>query len=650
MKKLLTLLTTGLMTGLLSAAVPIPEPATNIYGKLRGNETVITNQLQINQAIVENMNDKLNKMIFDEGFDAEAVCYQATLAESSQSDHVAPPVPYVYLTELSLQANIYDSEKKKCKRADEGGFSMATAGDQLLVQAINSLGNLDTWTFTSMPVTGSVLKVSIPEKKSYDYSHPYDWNIFWTALDDPDTETIVVTSFETNSAGPIITTTTQGVIKNNKAKLYINYFDEVNVPPFTFLGYEVVDGPATIKDDILTATQSGIVTVKAKASNDGERLCDIPMYQWRSTTSTSRYQTDSEGTTWAANRKRVNDWMLNLLQTYRSNPTTNYHYTTWGDPSANHHYSNPGDRFTGEFGKRFHPYAHHGVSSSGENGFWWAHAPISKHVLLAAAHYGDYNFNRFLNGTEYFNWNGEFSGKKAVRVRRWYYLSQWAAEHGFEGSDAQCGDLAFWVIDPADEIPDECLPYIATADWLNANFGVDIVNYPGTFKVPTVMLNQAAMVSVRGMITGTCGSSATPPYKGATWYDDNGSFIENYESKYFRLDIAKMIGLGGWHDGVLGDSGKPTYLYDPNYTTGLTDTDGQPLLRPIILHPTTWASGGSSGSVPRHAKVVKAFVEWVGDTLPYVLGDIDHQSTDTEVIKQHAIEAMGGHYNPPNEN
>ena len=281
-------------------------------------------------------------------------------------------------------------------------------------------------------------------------------------------------------------------------------------------------------------------------SNGDTRSVEIPMYQWKSSKTTTQYATDSTATSWAVNRKRVNDWMLDLLQTYRAHPTTNYHYTTWGSPSANHHYSNPGDKFTGEFGSKFHPYAHHGVSSSGENGFWWAHAPISKHVLLAAAHYGDYNFNRFINGTEYFNWDGAFTGKVAVRVRKWYTLSKWAAEHGFEGSDAQCGDLAFWVIDPADEIPDECLPYIATADWINANYGVDVNNYPGNFDIPTVMLNQAAMVSVRGMRTGGCGSSLSVPCKGATWYDDAGEFIGGSGSSAIRKDIATMIGLGRW--------------------------------------------------------------------------------------------------------
>lgn len=49
-------------------------------------------------------------------------------------------------------------------------------------------------------------------------------------------------------------------------------------------------------------------------SNGDTRSVEIPMYQWKSSKTTTQYATDSTATSWAVNRKRVNDWMLDLLQ------------------------------------------------------------------------------------------------------------------------------------------------------------------------------------------------------------------------------------------------------------------------------------------------------------------------------------------------
>lgn len=652
MKNIIVFLTALMISGSMFAAVQIPEPATNIYGRLKGNEVVVTNQMAINQAIIANLGSGGggSQVIYGEGLNNESTCYKATLADVSDTQKVAPTEKTVYLSDESLQATIYGSDLKKMKDPSAGGLSLVEVDGNFKLQGMVN-GSLDTWSYTTEVVTGLVLSVVIPEKKTYDYSHPYDWNVFWVALDDPDTTVNEVVNYSTNYVGAVYKHVTRGVIKNNKAKLYINYFDEVNVPNFSLDHYEVVSGPGRIENDVLIATQSGSVTIRAVASDGTSRTLDIPMWSWKDTISETSYVTDAPSTPWALNRKRVNDYHLNMLQRYRTNPTTNYHYTTWNSPTASHHYSNPGDRFTtGEYGRHFHPYLHIGSDNGGSTGFWWSHGPVSKHVLIAAAHYGDYNFNRFLGGTEYFNndrrvYTGPGAPERtSVKVRKWYYASEWAAAHGFEGTDAQCGDLAFWVVEG--EIPDACLPYIASADWINRNYGVDPENYPGTLSLPTVMLTQGMLVSMKAMNPGTCISNLMGPSKGMTWFDDDGNLIRNSNSIRLREDIARLVGLGGWHDDIMGDSGKPSYIYDPAYTTGLKDEEGNDVLRPILLHPTTWAGGGCSGSVAKHCKIVKAFVEWVGDTLPYTLGDIDNQSTDTEIIKKNAIEAMGGVYVP----
>ena len=89
----------------------------------------------------------------------------------------------------------------------------------------------------------------------------------------------------------------------------------------------------------------------------------------------------------------------------------------------------------------------------------------------------------------------------------------------------------------------------------------------------------------------------------------------------------------------MGDSGKPVFLYDPALTTGQTydfnDGNGPvPLLRPILLACHTTVGGGTS--VSRMIKVIKAYVESEGDTLQYVLGDPDKQTTSYQEVKLNA--------------
>lgn len=492
-------------------------------------------------------------------------------------------------------------------------------------------------------VLDAIVKSIKYKETQYNFAQPQDWKISWEALNTTieNTDVAELTNV-TLTSGCVISKNQADVVRNSQMRLVPYYFDEVNLPNFVIDKWEIIEGGATIAGDVLTPTVSSrdnVIRVKGTASSGAIRYGYVPTTRWRETVSYDVYKSDAP---FAVARKRVNDYLKDLLQSYRLDPTTNYHYTTWAEPSATHHYSNVGDRWIGQFGSKFYPYQHMGVNKNGDNSFWWAHAPVSKHVLIGAKHY-TWNNSRILNGYEYFNYDKKFSGIAQVKVLKYYDLDTWAKDHGFEGTDANTGDLTLFVVEG--EIPDECLPYIATADYLNATYGVDY-NDPDSSRIPGISLNQANMVTVRscgmGGNWGRCYAGG-PTEKSNVQYEDG-----IVKSSILREDIYQLTQLGKWHRVVTGDSGHPTYIFDPALTTGLVDTDGTPLLRPILLSTYTSAAGGG-GDVPRTCKIIKAFCEWVGDSLPYTLGDVDNAPTDANVIREHAKSAMEPYLSTVNE-
>lgn len=642
----------GLMTGVLLGASlvfadqssegtmdlerPITPPAMSNFGSIPGNRQVVTNFTEVIDDLVYNIVRKQDRFLVGANLDTSDVYYKLTLASTSTEDGVAPSLEYLYASQLSEGAAIYGPNMKRLTDFDgEKGWRYIVNDDGVpVVESINSQGNVDYWEFTTSPVTGAVIKAVFTPPSSYDFSHPHDWRIVWRALEDPDTSIVDTVASSTNHAGQIKNTYTVGVVKNNKAELGIQYFDEVNLPDFTFNGFEVVDGPGIISGNTLTATESGVVTVRGVADNGQSRDCAVSMYQWRSSSSYSNYAADT-----LTERDRINDYHLAKLQAFRSDPTTNRYYTTWNDPAAVKHYGNPGDTFTGVYGRQFFPYQHTTANSGGDASWWWSHGIISKHVVLAAAHYG-WNHNRILNGYAYVNWDGKFSGKLQVKYKKYTNLSEWAANHGFEGSDAQCGDLGVFLIETIGNdnagIPDECLPYLATADYLNSTYkrAGSITDY-----IPVITLNQANMVGLRCGFSANWSSWGNVACEGNKIYEDG----EIRDDRY-RSDLYDYVRRGGWHAPVMGDSGKPVFLYDPALTTGQTydfnDGNGPvPLLRPILLACHTTVSGGTS--VPQMLKVIKAYVESEGDTLQYVLGNPDQQTTSYQEVKINADLSAG---------
>ena len=615
---------------------PITPPAMSNFGSIPGNKQVATNFTEIIDDLVYNIVRKQDRFLIGANLDTSDVYYKLTLASTSMEDGVAPALEYLYASQLSEGAAIYGPNMKKLTDFDgtKGWRYIVDDEGTPCVESINSNGHVDYWTFTTAPVTGAVIKAVFTPPSSYDFSHPHDWRIVWRALDDPDTSVVDTEIPTTNHAGQITSEFVVGVIKNNKAELGVQYFDEVNLPDFTFQGFEVVDGPGTVAGNTLTATESGVVTVRGTADNGQSRDCPVSMYQWKTSTSYSNYSGDT-----LTERDRINDYHLAKLQAFRANPTTNRYYTTWNDPVATKHWGNPADTFTGAYGRQFFPYQHTTANSGGDASWWWSHGIISKHVVLAAAHYG-WNHNRILNGYAYVNWDNKFSGKLQVKYKKYTNLSEWAANHGFEGSDAQCGDLGVFLIETIGNdnagIPDECLPYLATADYLNSTYkrAGSITDY-----IPVITLNQANMVGLRcGFGTdwsswGNVACETTKIYEDGTIRDDR-----------FRSDVYDYVRRGGWHGPVMGDSGKPVFLYDPALTTGQTydfnDGNGPvPLLRPILLACHTTVAGGTS--VSRMLKVIKAYVESEGDTLQYVLGNPDQQTTSYQEVKINADKSAG---------
>lgn len=632
----LSVLADSTAEGTMDLERPITPPSMANFGSIPGNRQVTTNFTQVIDDLVYNIVRKQDRFLIGANLDTSDVYYKLTLASSSTEDGVAPTLEYLYASQLGEGAAIYGPNMKRLSDFDgaKGWRYIVNDEGTPLMESINSRGNVDYWTFTTSPVTGAVIKAVWTPPSSYDFSHPQDWRIVWRALDDPDTSIVDTETPTTNHAGQIKTEYTVNVIKNNKAELGIQYFDEVNLPNFTFQGFEVVDGPGSIEGNTLTATESGVVTVRGTASNGQSRSCPVSMYQWISSSGYSNYSGDV-----LPERDRINDYHLSKLQAFRANPTTNRYYTTWNSPESTKHYGNPADTFTGEYGRQFFPYQHTTANSGGDASFWWSHGIISKHVVLAAAHYG-WNHNRILNGYAYVNWDGKFSGKLQVKYKKYTNLSEWASSNGFEGSDAQCGDLGVFLIETIGNdnagIPDECLPYLATADYLNSTYkrAGNITDY-----IPVITLNQANMIGLRCGWGSDWSNWGNVACEGIKIYEDGIIRDEKY-----RSDLYDYVRKGGWHSPIMGDSGKPVFLYDPALTTGQTydfnDGNGPvPLLRPILLACHT--SVGAGTSVSRMIKVIKAYVESEGDTLQYVLGDPDKQTTSYQEVKINADMTAG---------
>lgn len=622
--------------GTLELERPITPPAMSNFGSIPGNKQVATNFTEIIDDLTYNLVRKQDRFLLGSNLSTSEVYYKLTLSRTSTEDNLAPSLEYLYASQLSENAAIYGPNMKRLVDFDGNKRWRYVVDEEGLakVESVNSNGNLDYWTFTSEPVTGLVVSVSIPAQTSFGFSHPKDWRIVWRALDDIDQDVTATDITVTNHCGQVIVTNTVGSIKNNKAELSIEYLDEVNIPNFTFTGFEVVDGPGTIEGNILTASDSGVVTVRGNASNGQSRECPVSMYQWRSTTSYFNHREDT-----LSARDRINDYHLAKLQAFRQNPTTNRYYTTWNSPESTKHYGNPADTFIGEYGRQFFPYQHTTANSGGDASWWWSHGIISKHVVLAAAHY-DWNHNRVLNGYAYVNWDGKFSGKLQVKYVKYTNLSEWAKANGFEGTDAKCGDLGVFLIETIGNdnagIPDECLPYLATADYLNTTYkrAGSLTDY-----LPVVSLNQANMIGLR------CGSGTEWSGWGNVACEGSKAYEDGViRDARFRTDIFDYVRLGGWHAPVMGDSGKPVFLYDPALTTGQTHDFGDgngpvPLLRPILLACHTTVASGTS--VPRMLKIIKAYCESVGDTLDYVLGDPDTQTTSSSEVKINADLSAG---------
>ena len=627
--------------GTLELEFPLPEAQVERFGSIPANRQIGTNMFEIVEALRTNILYKQDRHLFGEGLTTDkAIYYKLTLAGTSDTYHVPPPHEFVYASGLNSSANIYGPNMLKMTRWDDTaniGYGIYGQDNDKFV-ALTRDGNKDTWSYTANAVTGLVVTVDISPTVTYDWSNPKDWRIMWSSDESEDQSIQTDVTNEVVNTARVMTTVERGVTKNSTAQLYVDYLDEKNIPDFSTVAYEITDGAATLVGDRLTATQPGVVKIKGTANNGEARSVDVSMYQWKTTSTISYYGADNPA---MLNRKRVNDYILQTLQEHRSTPNTNYTYNIWNSPG---HHANTGDRFTGEWGSIFRPFQFVSTDSSGSASFWWSHAALSKHVLLSAAHYGDYNHNRHLNGFEYFNHDGKMSGRKQVKCVKWYYLAQWATEHGFEGTDTIGHDIGFWVLDG--EVPDECLPYIASADWLNNYYGVDIDKSKGEVIQTTmagINLCQANMVRLKAVGTTTWGASYYLGPSESLNLNNEQSAYGPYNCTTVRNDIWQYARKGGWHSLVVGDSGHPTFIYDPAITGAY---NGQTFIRPILLTAATTVASGST--VPQMTKVIRAFCAWVAEQkgitlaeeMPYTLGDVDNQSTDVNVINQNAYNAM----------
>lgn len=628
------------------------------FGDVPAKSIVCTNLQEVMTGVAQEVNEKQDKFILGKNLQRGSTVFKLTLG-STDSLGGTDMFPYkspIYSTGTNFLSNakIYDYETREIPEIDPLdnliGARLDDENGQLVVRF--RYNNQEAY----VPVTGAspvdklILDVVLDGTQAVGYSHPYDWRLIWSPLDEMDQSEVVESTTSTNILHVTETRTING-LKLTKVKLGIDYMDEINIPEFHDINYSIVNGDATVDGDVVTAQDSGVVNVRATNDLGESRDAEVSVYRYMSQHKYSRFTEDVN-----ANRDRINDWHLNLLNLYRANPTTNRVYYTWNDPTSTKHIGYKGDQFGGQWGKHFFPYQHMTCNSGGGTGFWSTHGIISKHVLLAANHYGDWNHSRAKGMTVYVNWDNKFSGKTAVKLVQYVNLNTWAKENGFTGTDAAMGDIGVYVCRTLDDenvgIPDECLPYIATPDWLNATYGYNWqTNAWGSSDsggLCCISLNQGATVGLRSTGSLTWSGHSTITTEGklnyATDLEDPVS-DSNYSSggHCYRKDIALVARRCGFHSVVLGDSGQPVFLYDPAYTVPGKYYDfgngNEPLVRPMILW--SYCSPAGSTSVGLHIKVLKAFCESIGDSLDYILGDPE-QSSDTAVVYENAKAANGG--------
>ena len=636
-------------------------------GDVPANSMVCTNMPSVISSVADEVNEKQDKFILGKNLQRGSTVFKLTLDRTDSIGGV-DQFPYdtpIYSTGTNFmsQVTLYDYVTRQIPELDplqnKVGARLDTVEGNLVV--LFRYNDQETYVpvLSAEAVDKLIIDVVPDEQTACGYSHPYDWRVAWEILSDTSDSSDVTTAMSTNVVGMVIEDVTKIGTTLSKVKLSVDYLDEINVAPFNEVTYTILSGDATIEGDILTANSSGVVRVRATNNLGESRDVEVSCYRYTTIDRYSRHIDDLHPP-----RDRINDWHLDLLTRYRANPTTNRVYYTWNEPTSTKHIGYTGDQFGGQYGKHFFPYQHMTCNSGGGTGFWSTHGIISKHVLLAANHYGDWNHSRAKGMTVYVNWDNKFSGRTAVKLLQYVNLNTWAKEHGFTGTDASMGDIGVYVCRTLDEenvgIPDECLPYLATTDWLNATYGYNYVTnqYGGSVNnntgISCISLNQGATIGLRYCTGGMTGSGMWSGHGTAfieTWNPPNYSTDSEDPIKTYmqRKDIALYARRTGWHNVVLGDSGQPVFLYDPSLTVpGKTYDFGdgpEPLVRPILLW--SYCSPVSSTPVSLHLNVLRAFCESIGDSLDHVLGDIDSQSTDSATTYERAKKATEDmHYGP----
>ena len=601
-------------------------------GDLPAETTMITNGLELVGSLTNAIGAKADKFILGKNLSSETTLYRLEIDDASFRAKFGTGSVIATTTNVNGTVIFFNEQMK---RAYDNSYLASNGSSLSFVYVEEGESTQASYTIDRVSTfEGLTLNVDIPEKSFYDYSHPYDWIIRYNIRNDYDTTDESLHTYSVNNIGQVIDNITTRSLKKNIADLYIEYLDEVNLPNFSSIKYEILDGPATLAGNVLTAQSNAVINVRAYANNGEYRDAPVSMFTFYTDVYTWEYNDDK-----LASRDRVNDYHANFIRNYRSTPNTNRVYYT-GDVA---HHSNTGDEYTSAYGKHFFPYQHVTVTAAGDPVSYMSHAPISKHVVLAAHHYGGACDLISANKSTFINWDGKFSGSKEIKYVAYYYLGSWASSHGYKGTDTQSTDLGLFVIKTLDEnnegIPDECLPYIATSDWLAQTYGTyetpsnTVVNVSGQGYIPIISLNQSKMVALRLLDSIGFNSWINLAQESEVRFPDG-----IIKDMFYRSDIYQYARLGGWHEVIGGDSGHPLYLYDPAYTTGLTYDFGEgagpePLLRPILLSAYKTRTYGSD--IPRYAKILKAFVESIGDTL-YVLGNPEEQSTDPAVVKENA--------------
>lgn len=624
------------------------------FGDIPANKQIATNVEDVVIKVAKDIDNKADRFIAGNNLSVIEYFFKLTPAATDTSGTASQfPYQFVYAntTNVSETVKLYSEEltslpsrstDEDTEVADLTWFGLTLNNDQLCFTYRFQGADRYLPVMIIEQVTGRVLNAEFSGEDSYGYSHPYDWRLTWEALDDMDTAEIVGTVSKTNVVGQVITANYIDALKSSKAALSCQYLDEVNLPDFGKVNYEVISGDATIENNIITAGSEGTVQVRATADNKTSRDTTIGLYQYRSYSQVASYNQDA-----CPGRKRVNDWHYNLLNTYRQNPTTNRTYTTRGGYTQ---VGYDGDKFDGVYGKHFFPYCHVTCNSSGYVGEWWSNTPISKHVLLTAHH-----FHPGVGAILYLDHLEQFGSKVKLKVVRYQHLGSWAKSNGYTGADSVSDDMGFIVVSTADYdngqnlgVPDQYISYVATADYIAGTYGY---NYAYQSDVYTNAANRA----VSGIGQGLCAVSLCQvntvklaTVAGPFWYtpiNPYGPGTSDYSdtpvgNMYFREDISLLARRCGWHQIVGGDSGNPSFIFDPALTTGRTFDFGngaEPLLRPIVL-ACFHKANGYGPSVAVRSKVVKAFVESVGDTLDYVLGDPTTQTAETDALTERAIE------------